>query len=46
MPVEGKCYCLVIIDVFSKSVAAFPVEDTQSVVKLLVREVIPRWANL
>lgn len=42
---KGKKYCLLIVGMFSKCVEAFPraKQDTQAVVKALVREIIPKW---
>ncbi|XP_062255780.1 protein NYNRIN-like [Platichthys flesus] len=44
-PSEGKKYCLVIVDMFSKWVEVFPTskQDTGAVVKALITELIPRW---
>ncbi|XP_060786601.1 uncharacterized protein LOC132892291 [Neoarius graeffei] len=44
-PSEGKRYCLVIVDMFSKWVEVFPTakQDSEAVVKALLRDVIPRW---
>lgn len=41
----GKKYCLVIVDMFSKWVEAFPTSkaDSKAVAKALVTEIIPRW---
>ena len=42
---EGKSHCLVMVDMWSKWVEAFPAsKQTASVVtKALLRELIPRW---
>ncbi|KAI3364835.1 hypothetical protein L3Q82_001028 [Scortum barcoo] len=44
-PSEGKKYCLVIVDLWSKWVKVFPAtKQTASVVaKALLQEIIPRW---
>ncbi|XP_047676510.1 uncharacterized protein LOC113649215 isoform X1 [Tachysurus fulvidraco] len=44
-PSEGKKYCLVIVDMFSKWVEAFPTskQDASAVAKALLSEIIPRW---
>lgn len=44
-PVEKKKYCLVIVDMFSKWVEAFPVQHAtaQTVAKILLRDIICRW---
>ena len=44
-PSEGKKYCLVFVDMFSKWVEAFPTskQDSAAVAKALIREIIPRW---
>ena len=44
-PSEGKKYCLVIVDMFSKWVEVFPTskQDTVAVAKALITELIPRW---
>ena len=42
---QGKRYLLVIVDRFTKWVEAFPTkrEDSASVVKILLNDIIPRW---
>lgn len=42
---EGKKYCLVLVDMFSKWVEVFPSskQDAGAVAKVLLREIIPRW---
>ncbi|XP_055358758.1 uncharacterized protein LOC129603085 isoform X1 [Betta splendens] len=44
-PAEGKKYCLVIVDMWSKWVEAFPAKHANShaVTKALLTEIIPRW---
>ncbi|XP_041868122.1 uncharacterized protein LOC121656940 [Melanotaenia boesemani] len=44
-PAEGKKYCLVMVDMWSKWVEAFPAKHATSsvVAKALVTEIIPRW---
>lgn len=44
-PCEGKKYCLVIVDTFSKWIEVFPTgkADATAVAKMLLREIIPRW---
>lgn len=44
-PCEGKKYCLVIVDMFSKWIEIFPTgkADAEAVAKVLLREIIPRW---
>ena len=44
-PCEGKKYCLVIVDMFSKWVEVFPTKaaDSAAVAKALITEIIPRW---
>ncbi len=44
-PCEGKKYCLVIVDIFSKWTEVFPTgqADAAAVAKVLLREIIPRW---
>ena len=44
-PAEGKKYVLVIVDMFSKWVEAFPTSkaDAFAVAKALIKEIIPRW---
>ncbi|KAL3999246.1 mannosyl-glycoprotein endo-beta-N-acetylglucosaminidase [Sarotherodon galilaeus] len=44
-PAEGKKYCLVVVDMFSKWVEAFPTKsaDSSAVAKALLSEIIPRW---
>ncbi|XP_036977326.1 uncharacterized protein LOC119032358 [Acanthopagrus latus] len=44
-PSEGKKYCLVVVDMFSKWVEAFPTskQDAAAVAKALITEIIPRW---
>lgn len=44
-PSEGKKHCLVIVDMLSKWVEAFPAAkaDAGTVVKALIKEIIPRW---
>ncbi|XP_060941493.1 protein NYNRIN-like [Limanda limanda] len=44
-PSEGKKYCLVVVDMFSKWVEAFPSskQDSSAVAKALLGEFIPRW---
>ncbi|XP_048843244.1 protein NYNRIN-like [Brienomyrus brachyistius] len=44
-PCRGYKYCLVIVDLFSRWVEAFPCRrpDALSVAKCLLKEVIPRW---
>lgn len=44
-PSEGKKYCLVLVDMFSKWVEAFPTskQDASAVAKALLSEIIPRW---
>lgn len=44
-PCEGKKYCLVIVDMFSKWVEVFPSakQDASAVAKALLTEIIPRW---
>ena len=44
-PCEGKKYCLVIIDMFSKWIEAFPTSspDTNTVVKALLSHIIPTF---
>lgn len=42
---EGKKYCLVVVDMFSKWVEAFPTKsaDSSAVAKALLTEIFPRW---
>ncbi|XP_029285792.1 protein NYNRIN-like isoform X1 [Cottoperca gobio] len=44
-PSEGKKHCLVVVDMWSKWVEAFPVkaQTAGAVAKILLREIIPRW---
>uniref|UniRef100_A0A8P4FYZ8 Gag-Pol polyprotein n=1 Tax=Dicentrarchus labrax TaxID=13489 RepID=A0A8P4FYZ8_DICLA len=44
-PAEGKKYCLVMVDMWSKWVEAFPArhQSSQVVAKALLTEIIPRW---
>ena len=44
-PCEGKKYCLVIIDMFSKWTEVFPTkhQDALTVAKALTRDIIPRF---
>jgi len=44
-PSEGKKYCLVMVDMFSKWIEAFPTarQDASAVAKALLTEIIPRW---
>ncbi|XP_038658272.1 protein NYNRIN-like [Scyliorhinus canicula] len=44
-PSEGKKYCLVMVDMFSKWVEVFPTakQDASAVTKALLTEIIPRW---
>lgn len=44
-PCQGKRYCLVIVDMFSKWVEVFPStkQNAQAVAKALLTEIIPRW---
>ncbi|KAK3559089.1 hypothetical protein QTP86_003362 [Hemibagrus guttatus] len=44
-PSKGKKYCLVIVDMLSKWVEAFPTskQDASAVAKALLTEIIPRW---
>ena len=44
-PSEGKKHCLVIVDMWSKWVEAFPTssQTAGAVAKALLREIIPRW---
>lgn len=44
-PAEGKKYCLVIADMWSKWAEAFPAkhQSSQEVAKALLMEIIPRW---
>ncbi|KAK5933625.1 hypothetical protein CgunFtcFv8_014089 [Champsocephalus gunnari] len=44
-PSEGKKHCLVVVDMWSKWVEAFPVkaQTAHAVAKALLREIIPRW---
>lgn len=44
-PSEGKKYCLVMVDMWSKWVEVFPTSkcNAQSVAKALLRDIIPRW---
>ncbi|KAG2468627.1 NYNRI protein, partial [Polypterus senegalus] len=44
-PSKGYRYCLVIVDVFSRWVEAFPSKhaDAKTVAKALIKEIIPRW---
>ncbi|XP_047231734.1 uncharacterized protein LOC124874432 [Girardinichthys multiradiatus] len=44
-PAEGKKYCLVVVDMFSKYVEAFPTKhaDSSAVAKSLLTEILPRW---
>lgn len=44
-PAEGKCYCLVVIDRFSRWVEAFPSAqaDSKTVAKALATEIFPRF---
>uniref|UniRef100_A0A3B1JAJ5 ribonuclease H n=1 Tax=Astyanax mexicanus TaxID=7994 RepID=A0A3B1JAJ5_ASTMX len=44
-PSEGKKYCLVCVDMFSKYVNAYPTakQDSAAVAKALLRDLIPRW---
>ncbi|KAK7925084.1 hypothetical protein WMY93_007394 [Mugilogobius chulae] len=44
-PCEGKKYCLVLVDIWSRHVEAFPCKHASSnaVVKALITEVVPRW---
>ncbi|KAJ8339415.1 hypothetical protein SKAU_G00362010 [Synaphobranchus kaupii] len=44
-PCNNKKYCLVIINMFSRWIEAFPTtkEDASAVAKVLIGEIIPRW---
>lgn len=44
-PSEGKKYCLVMVDMWSKWVEAFPTSkaDASAVARALLSEIIPRW---
>lgn len=44
-PSEGKKYCVVAVDMFSKWVEAMPTKhpDNKGVAKLLLQEIVPRW---
>lgn len=44
-PSEGKKYCLVMVDMWSKRIDVFPTSkaDTAAVVRALLVEVVPRW---
>lgn len=44
-PAEGKKYCLVMVDMWSKWVEVFPAkhQNSQVVAKALLTEIIPRW---
>lgn len=44
-PAEGKKYCLMVVDMFSKWVEAFPTKsaDSSAVAKALLSEIIPKW---
>ncbi len=44
-PREGKKYCLVLVDMWSKWVEAFPTskQDAAAVAKALLTEIVPRW---
>lgn len=44
-PAEGRKYCLVMVDMWSKYVEAFPCKQasSNSVVKALLTEILPRW---
>ncbi|XP_048009377.1 protein NYNRIN-like [Megalobrama amblycephala] len=44
-PCEGKKYCLVMVDMWSKWVEVFPTskQDAAAVAKALLTEIIPRW---
>ena len=44
-PREGKKYCLVMVDMFSKWVEAFPSPraNSSTVTKAVLTEVLPRW---
>lgn len=44
-PSEGKKYCLVMVDMWSKWVEVFPTKNqtASAVAKALLREIIPRW---
>lgn len=44
-PSEGKKYCVVAVDMFSKWVEAMPTKhpDSKGVAKLLLQEIVPRW---
>ncbi len=44
-PCEGKKYCLVLVDMWSKWVGAFPTskQDAAAVAKALLTEIVPRW---
>ncbi len=44
-PCEGKKYCLVIVDMFSKCIEVFPTGKAHAaaVARMVLREIIPRW---
>ncbi len=44
-PCEGKKYCLVLVDMWSKWVEAFPTskQDAAAVAKALLTDIVPRW---
>ncbi len=44
-PCEGNKYCLVLVDMWSKRVEAFPTskQDAAAVEKALLTEIVPRW---
>ncbi|XP_046904773.1 uncharacterized protein LOC124486931 isoform X2 [Hypomesus transpacificus] len=44
-PSEGKVYCLVMVDLWSKWIEAFPAKHATShvVTKALLTEIVPRW---
>lgn len=44
-PCEGKKYCLVFVDMWSKWVEVFPTskQDAAAVAKALLTEIVPRW---
>ncbi|KAJ0022331.1 hypothetical protein NQD34_009821 [Periophthalmus magnuspinnatus] len=44
-PCEGKRFCLVLVDAWSRHVEAFPCKHASShaVVKALITEIVPRW---
>jgi len=44
-PAEGKKYCLVIVDMWSKWIEVFPAkhQSSQVIAKALQTEIIPRW---